>query len=651
MRKNYVNIINGCWRNVSHFLGLVLLAIGSCQQVENPSHIEQWDIAVLPPSVRLDPLSNHIIESKTDLNQGLENILHGNWIYDGEKVNLHSARGEYVSFQLVLTNYSDEDLSNIQIESSLFNDGESKIKVEPELFLEWSVNVLTPSTGYPKASLGQGWYPDALIPLEMLQMDSSKVHRRWTYPLRLPDFNNRIADQKSLIIWVDQYIPFNRSEALPGVYKSSISVTVNDETKEIPLSLKVWDFAISNRNLLGAALQQEGFVSRKFGDQALKIYQLLKRNRMSVMDPTYKPELIIEQDGEISLDWTSFDEELVKYFDGSAFTKEYGYAPGPGYGEPIENFVLPFDVYGKHGTRGWPDTGKPEVERNKENLKLYIKCITKVRSHLQDILDPDKTDLTVYLNGLDESYFQQAWDRMVFYGDLFQKYYPEAHFRIDGAYSEEAMDYVSKSIDYWGSHTINYNAEEVKKYQDLGIKNWLYGPMIYESKVNGWVGSSTFIDLPLINDRAISWSCWKYDIHSWLSWGIGVEWKRAWYDPETWKDVYKSGSGSDVQFPFKKINGSALLVYSGGIIPLVNGPCPSIRLKAMRDGVQEYEYLRLISQLSGGPETADEIVNTIINEPFGDDAIGVIDVWDYNPENWDLLRIKMGERIENLTTR
>ena len=164
-------------------------------------------------------------------------------------------------------------------------------------------------------------------------------------------------------------------------------------------------------------------------------------------------------------------------------------------------------------------------------------------------------------------------------------------------YSDEAMEYVSGSIDYWGSHTINYNIDKVREYQEMGIKDWLYGPMIYESEVNGWVGSLTFIDLPLINDRAISWSSWKYGIHSWLSWGIGAGWKHAWYDPETWKDVYKSGPGSDLEFPYKKINGSALAIYSGDIVPNVNGPCPSIRLKSLRDGVQEYEYMRMLSTL------------------------------------------------------
>jgi hypothetical protein len=377
----------------------------------------------------------------------------------------------------------------------------------------------------------------------------------------------------------------------------------------------------------------------------LEIYQLFKRNRISLMDPTYKPSLIISPDKKISIGWTSFDKRLKKYFTGKAFTTEYGYTEGPGYGEPIETFVLPFDVFGKHGTKGWPDIGKPDVERLPANREKYEHTVREVRKHLLPMLNPAKTELTVYLNGLDESYSHAALERMVHYGDLFRKNYPEANFRIDGAYDEEAMSFVGKSIRSWASHTINYNIEKIKKYQQMGIKDWLYGPMLYESKVNSWVGSSTFTDLPLVNERAISWSCWKYKTYSWISWGIGVGGEGGWYDPESWKDQYKNGADSDAEFTFKKLNGSALLVYSPGIIPNVQGPCPSIRLKNMRNGIQEYEYMRLLKNLDKNDQRVNSIVNEIIGQPFGEASIGNLNVWSYDAEKWDQNRIRIGELI------
>ncbi len=627
---------------------LIIVASG-CKSEDSEIKTTGWSISVLPSSVRLDPVNNEIIDNRFVLLKDKtqhSDLLKENQVYDGERTILAGARGEYISFQLVLTNNTSSILKNIVIDMPSFRMDDKTFAIKPELFLEWAVKVKTPSTGYPESSLGSGWYPDALIPFKYIQMDSAKVTRRWTYPLWLPDFNNRIEDQKSLIVWIDQYIPFNRDDAAPGTYSTSVSVTIDGQTKEIPVDLKVWDFAIPNENKFKACLQHEGFLKYMSEEQELEISQLMKRNRIGLLDPTYDPEIEITKNKQVNINWKPLDDRLVKYFTGKAFTSEYGYEYGPGYGEPIETFGLPFDVYGKHGTPGWPDIGKPDVERNPENKAIYLDAIKKVRSHYASVIDPKKTDITVYLNGLDESYFPEAWDRMVYYGDIFREHYPEARFRIDGGYSEEALQIVMNSIDSWASHTIEYDYETVKKYQDMGIRVWLYGPMLYESKVNSWVGSSTFIDLPLVNDRAISWSCWKYRTYSWLSWGAGAGWVNGWYDPESWKDASKERAESDAEFTYKKLNGNALLIYSEGVVPNVNGACPSIRLKTLRNGVQEYEYMRLLSEIDKSTERVDSIVNSIIKNPFGPGSIGNKDIWEYNAQKWDENRVKMGEMID-----
>jgi hypothetical protein len=633
---------------MKRFSVVIALLVATAAFAQKESNLD-WSISILPSSVRIDPTNNEVIDGKfAPVNSGLAakgNLLAKNWIYDGKKAILKGARGEYVSFQLVITNNKPETmLKGITVDMPAFGNNRTRLKVEPELFLEWAVKVQTPSTGYAKSSLGTGWYPDALIPFQYIQDDTLKAKGRLVYPLWLPDFNNRIEGQKSLIVWVDQFIPTAAEDARSGNYTSNISVTVGGKTQKIPVDLSIWNFSIPNENKFKASLQHEGFLSSMNDKEELAVYQLFKRNRVGLMDPTYKPDLKM-QGSQVKIDWNSFDYRLKKYMTGDAFTSKYSYAYGPGYGEPIETFVLPFDVYGKHGTAGWPDVGKPDVERNAANQTVYVNTIKDVRNHLQSFINPKKTDIYVYLNGLDESYFPEAWHRMVYYGDMFRKAYPEAMFRVDGGYNQEAMNIIGKSINAWATHTINYNIDEIRKYQKMGIKDWLYGPMLYESKVNSWVGSSTFVDLPLLNDRAISWSCWKYNTYSWISWGIGEGWKHGWYDPETWKDAYKSGAEADAVFSFKKLNGNALLVYSPGIVPNVDGPCPSIRLKMMRDGVQEYEYMRLLSSLDKNAERVNTVVNKIIKEPFGDKSIGNLDVWSYDPEQWDRSRIELGELI------
>lgn len=633
-------------KKLTFFILLFSVLVSSRSAAQTKENAD-WQISIVPSSIRIDPVSNEVIENRFVLNKekAKSGVLQKNWIYDGKRAALKGARGEYISFQLVVTNNSREPLNQLMVEMPAFSNAGKSLKIKPELFLVWSTEVKTPSTGYPTASLGRGWYPDALIPIEYIQQDSSLVHGRWTYPLWLPDFNNRIDSQRSMIVWVDQYIPFKEEEAKAGSYSTNISVTLGKTTKKIPIELNVWNFAIPNENRLKASLQEEGFLSNMSEEKELEMYQLFKRNRIGLMDPTYQPDMKMGADKKPVIDWRKFDKRLKKYFTGEAFTASKGYKYGPGYGEPIEAFVLPFDVYGKHHTRGWPDVGTPDVERNPSNKAAYENVIKSVRAHLKPMLDTQHTELYVYLNGLDESYGQAAQERMVYYGNMFHKIYPEVRFRVDGAYDDEAMEFLHKSIDAWASHTINYNLDKVKKYQKLGLRDWLYGPMLYEGKVNSWVGSLTFTDLPLVNERAISWACWKYDTYSWISWGAGVNGESGWYDPETWKDQYRGGADSDPEFTYKKLNGSALYVYQGGIIPNVKGPCPSIRLKNLRNGVQEYEYMRMLRKVDGNEDRVNAIVNGVIKEPFGDKAIGNLDVWSFDAEVWDESRIKMGEMI------
>lgn len=618
-------------------------AAESATTQKNRVSSDAWFVSALPSSIRLNPVSGKAIENRPDIYQmrPLDNILEKNWIFDGDTVRLHGARGEYVSFQLVIGRKTEETLKDVFVKASPFSTADNDLTEQPELFLEWSVKVKNISRGYDRSSYGEGWYPDALIPFEALQAE--RRTGRLTYPLTLPDFRNRIDEQRYLLVWVDQFVPFDRSQAPPGTYKSNFSVEVDGHVKELPVVLDLWDFAVPNENRLTGNIQQSGFVRRLDMDRELELYQLFKKHRVVPTDPSYRPEYTVSSSGQLNIDWSGFDSRLKKYFTGEAFTSAYGYR-GPGYGEPIELFVLPFNCArpGAEGG-GWPDVGSEEVEREPANRAIYISAIKQVREHVLSMVQPEKVRLVVFQNGLDESYFPEAWARMVYYGNLFKEHFPEAAYRVDGGYSKEAMEVIHEAIDYWCCHSVGYNMETVEQYRKLGIKDWVYGPILYERRGNSGVGSSTFIDLELTNERVISWATWKYRTLTWCSWGIGSQWAAAWYSPETWKHVIRS---EDRETYFRSYNGNGQVVYAPGVVPSVNVICPSIRLKNMRDGVEEYEYFRLLATLDGNADRADKVVNRIINRPFGEQSLGNLDVWNHNPEDWDTARIEVGDLIE-----
>jgi hypothetical protein len=627
-------------------IGLVLVVWAACPrlaraQATRPA--EAWTLGALPASVRLEPVTGRVLEPLPDAAK-LDRPWAKNWVYDGNVVKLAAARGQYVSFQLVIGRTGDQILRDVVVEMPAFKKAEQSLAVKPELFLEWCVQVTRRTSQYPKWSTGTGWYPDALIPLGKIQMDLSRQHEMVSYPLCLPDFRNRIEDQRFMMIWVDQFVPVEPEAALPGLYTSEVIVRVDGQSRTIPVELKVWDFTLPQANGPAAGFQQEGFLAYAEDTVGVAVQQLCKRHRVVLIDPNIRPKIQITPEGKVEINWTDYDAKVKKYLTGEVFTEAYGYS-GPSYGEPVEWFLMPFNVAGRWGSRGWPDIGPAETERQPQKQAIYMDAITQVREHVLQMADPKKTRLVVYLNGLDESYFPEAWDRMVYYGKLFREHFPEVGFRVDGGYSAEAMKVIHQGVNLWVSHTTSYDLDTIQANRKLGVRDLIYGPMLHENpnKGNDMSGSNWFLDVELLTQRAPSWIGFKYDALTWLHWGLVHGWQAAWFNPEQWVTLFRYLGKGD--FQESRFNGDGYGLYAPNVVSRVDVPCASIRMKNVRDGVQECLMLRLLSEIDGNRQRADAIVNRIVERPLGKASFGRWDVWQHDPAKWDAARNELGELL------
>ena len=145
--------------------------------------------------------------------------------------------------------------------------------------------------------------------------------------------------------------------------------------------------------------------------------------------------------------------------------------------------------------------------------------------------------------------------------------------------------------------------------------------------------TNTFLDLDLLVNRGIGWVGWKYQ-SGWVEWEFDWNAFAAWYEAENFKDS-----------PERIYNGSGQLIYRGAVMDYKQ-PIPSIRLKAQRRGLQDYEYFWLLAQKTGSKKAPDDIVNRIVyKRPFGKVALLDTEIWKNNPEEWDKARIAIGERL------
>ncbi len=85
----------------------------------------------------------------------------------------------------------------------------------------------------------------------------------------------------------------------------------------------------------------------------------------------------------------------------------------------------------------------------------------------------------------------------------------------------------------------------------------------------------------------------------------------------------------------------------------LDGPVPCIRLKAIRRGSQDYEYMRLLAERTGGLKAVDPIVNGVLFRAMHEALKPGQDYWkprepdsrSHDPQQWDHARRKLAELI------
>ena len=597
--------------------------------------------------VRVNPETGKYLEDRTDIHKDYPtgDYAKCNPVWDSEAglVSIVGGRNEFVAFQVIVA--SDEPVSGVKVSlAGLTGPGGAKIDGRNvALFKAWCVNVKNKSHGYDITSLGPGWYPDGLLPAD----DDGSV------TINIPEETNYLpASQNNHSVWVDIFIPKDRQDAPPGEYTGEVVVSCGGDEQRIKVALKVWDFALPDEIHCRGDIWN-GSLRRMDPDVELAYYQMAHRHRFHPGVAGYSPD--VEVDGEkVTIDWTGYDGRLEKYFNGQAFTEECGYW-GPGYGEPIPHIQLPLNCNKKDRKGGWP------IEMEGDTLdevgeKVWLETCRQFREHFDADPTWQKVRKIVFLGGLDESYYQEAYDKMVYFAKIVEKGLGKGWFmyRIDGGYNSSAMRQLHPHVDLWVCHTAGWNKEKILNFNDKVEEIWFYGPMIYERETNSETGSNTFTDVDVLVNRAIGWAAWKCQA-GYCQWEFDAffmrdpqesrpeePWDKRWTEARN----YRRGGGTD-----REHNGSGLLIFRGEMIDKPGVPIPSIRLKAQRRGMQDYEYFWMLREAGKG-DAADEIVDSIIPEyPFGPDNFTNIDVWKHNPEAWDAGRVKAGEMLDELASK
>jgi hypothetical protein len=271
----------------------------------------------------------------------------GNPVWDAvnSTVLLKAARNEVVGFQLILQKLVN--LTGVSVSVSDLTNAATT----PTATIPASPNVEKFLCFYLPS--GGTYYPDACIPL------AGPFATTFAVPNTT---NNVIASQTNQSVWVDIYVP----KTVPaGTYTGTISVTAAQlgSPLTIPVRLIVRNWQVPDQ--VSFIVDLNGYHTPWSWGQAaadvattkLSYFQLGHKHRENINtvpnSHTLNSDFSARVDGDriptltgsgasIAVSsWTSFDNYWAKFLDGTAFTAAQGYN-GPGAGVGVPAFYTPF---------------------------------------------------------------------------------------------------------------------------------------------------------------------------------------------------------------------------------------------------------------------------------------------------------------------
>ncbi|WP_246608918.1 sugar-binding protein [Paenibacillus agaridevorans] len=177
----------------------------------------------------------------------------------------------------------------------------------------------------------------------------------------------------------------------------------------------------------------------------------------------------------------------------------------------------------------------------------------------------------------------------------------------------------------------------VKEFTDNGGNIWWYGCVVPANPYPTY-----HLDDDLISARMIPWMQKSYDIEGNLYWGVNIyaKWNGSYY---THRDIWND------PLAFPGANGDGILLYPGEKYGM-NSPIATLRLQAIRDGNQDYEYLWLLEDRinQAAERLGVEVSAKDLIQPYYDRLFTNVKSFTKNVDELQQVRSEIADFIEEL---
>ncbi len=513
-------------------------------------------------------------------------------------VKIAAARNEWESFQILLR--SDKPLAGVKVAAGdLRGPGKTVIRgSDARIYRQHQMHLKIGT--YRNKTFRAGWYPDGLIPAR------HPVTRKPLTAGRLRAMPFDLPAGQTHGFWIDIHVP---KTARAGTYHGKFTVSAGKWTVDVPVELEVWDFALGRTASLQTALGSPALRMRGYYAQRAKAgkekppadwaaveaqcAEMLTRHRINCLPPADMITPRKQDDGS----WRIPAEKIRAL---KAFVERY----------QCNAIRIPH-----------PRSAVKDPEAEGKRLAAWLKSFDAAAGELGDAkvvfytyLRDEPNDEAAYRyvqkwgraikrtgTGVKVLVVEQTWTQNAKWGDLY------------GA------------VDIWCPLFSLMKPASARRRLAAGETVWTYTALCQRERTPWW-----HIDYPLRNYRVPAWIAWRYGISGLLYWGGMSYWRQVddpWTDPKTLDRRGKDGRGP-------LYNGEGSIVYPGRAAGY-EGIAPSLRLKALRDSIEDFEYLKILERGGRGAD-ARKIVLPVAESWFK---------WSADPAAWQKARRELAALI------
>ena len=519
-------------------------------------------------------------------------------------IALSCAQNEFCAFQVAVTAPANGPVTVSDVSlGSLSGPCASTLDVASSIvYREGFLDINTPSNS---AGLTGQW-PDPLVP----KVDEFYQETRNAFPAT-------VAAGQTQAFWVELLIPTGQT---PGTYSGTVSITPSGGTAlSLTVSIAVRAFALPSTASLGSVYGFDwdgpcvghfgGYGSPNCDDQQLEAlnalyFQDALNHRLSISALVYAPPIT-----NGAGDFTSFDALYGPFLDGTVLTGPHRIQGAKltaitYTGDQVSASYAAWATHFK--TKGWFDRVFDYTCDEPPNGCAWADIPT--RAAIVHGGDPFfRTLTTTSIQAAQKNNVLSSLDILV----------PIINY-MDG----------SQDDPYPGDQRANYDTF----LQTPNTLLWMYQSCEPSSScANGTVGGTAgwptmFIDESAISNRMMQWMDFAYQVSAELYYDTTYAMSQA--SQDAWKTQYEFGNNGDgsIWYPGKPAT-------IGGTHDI---PVESIRMKMLREGMQDYEYLNLLTTLGDSAFAQTELAKVVTSAGS----------FTSDPAVLDQARLDMAQEIE-----